>query len=600
MHMITTCMRAGHAFRSLAIVIIMAAVGLVSSATAQSLRTVSYQGLLKNGTTPYSGVVTLAISYYEAGSSTALMTETFPEVNVTGGTFGVLLGSRLGGLPESIDFSQPIEIGVSVNGAAELPHTLLTAVPYAFAAHTLDGLLASPTPQNNRIFPLPVDAFGHIGASVLPTVSINGVNAVNNNLKLTAGQNVTLTPDYANNQLLISTAVGSISSVTVGQGLIGGGTTGPVNVSLNPGQVPGNWLSPGSVTGHQLNAAIAGPGLQMDVEGNLGLLVDAANFNLTGGELHLRHDVPVFGPSGAFDMLTGRSAVLGDGWESTVTIDGPTFVHSPMDMGYNPIHSLSDPWYSSDAATKSYVDNQVAQRPWLDQGEILVGNTDNIASNRVMSGDATIDWTGQVTVRGLQGYSIVNNAPSSGDVLQFVSGEGSYWVPATLMLNGDVTGSRSANTVSALQGIPLWGSQPAGGAFLRYDAGENAWIPQTITYGQVNTVQPGTGISVNAADAQNPVVSITPFTQTGQAGSVNVQAGYTGQDHMQATVFNSLVNANSIIMLTVEMNGNSTQTRHYIPYLTAVGSGSFTVNVHEASSNLFDNEGVTVNYVIFN
>jgi len=638
-------MRAGRNLRTLAIVIIMAAVGLITSASAQSLRTVSYQGQLKNGSTPMNGTVLLTISYYHVGANTPLATETFPEVPVTDGVFGILLGSRLGGFPETFDFSQPIEIGVSVNNATELPRTLLTAVPYALAAHTLDGIPVSATPQNDRIFPIPLDANGHISSTLLPptaTTSINGIPAVNNDLHLSAGQNVTLTPDYTNNQLVISTALGSVTSVTVGAGLIGGGNNGAVSVGLDVGQIPGYWLSPASITGRQLNRAIAGPGLIMDVNGNLGLSVDPANFTVVSDVLHLRQDVPVIGTTGTFGMLTATDdVVLGSGEGNAVTVNARLDVNDIINVGHNKILNVATPTDWADAVNKAYVDSV---RSWLAPGQIFVGNVANLAQGRDMIGDARINEHGEVSVVGLQGNIVAGITPQNGDFLQFEAGEGSAWVPKPLMLpaghifigdeggvarpmsisgdatvdyngevtihraqdftgnlEGDVTGTQSATLVTALRGTPIEAAELSNGDFLRYDVEMNAWVPTSVSFGQVNSISGGPGIHVNSSDAQNPVVSVIPPSQMGMTGSVSLSNGSSEPvEQVQATVYNSSVTSNSIIMLTVVLDGHSVATDHYVPYITGITEGSFDIHLHEASANLPGGRGATIQYIIFN
>ena len=115
---------------------------LPPSSFAQIPRTISYQGMLLDGTgkpTP-DGNYTLTLSIYD-GSNALLFSEQ-QTVPVVKGIFNVIIGSASpSGLPATLLFDRQYFLGVSMNGGTEmLPHTPLTSSPYAFRAAVADAL----------------------------------------------------------------------------------------------------------------------------------------------------------------------------------------------------------------------------------------------------------------------------------------------------------------------------------------------------------------------------------------------------------------------------------------------------------------------------
>src|SRR5512141_428393 len=94
-------------------------VAMESLTFAQAPRTISYQGVIQQGTALASGNVNMTVNYYYVGTTQSLFTEIFHNVPVTGGVFNLDLGSTVGGVPTSIDWSMPIEIGITINGGEE-------------------------------------------------------------------------------------------------------------------------------------------------------------------------------------------------------------------------------------------------------------------------------------------------------------------------------------------------------------------------------------------------------------------------------------------------------------------------------------------------
>src|SRR5690606_22931320 len=68
-------------------------------------------------------------------------------------------------------------------------------------------------------------------------------------------------------------------------------------------------------------------------------------------------------------------------------------------MGGFQINELMDPTLDNDAATKNYVDNEVGAINTLAEGTIYVGDTDDVAQEVAIGGDAQMDNTGVLTIQ---------------------------------------------------------------------------------------------------------------------------------------------------------------------------------------------------------
>ncbi len=113
---------------------------ITSAAVAQMPRTISYQGILSDGSGNFisDGNHSLTLSIYDnIASSSPIYTET-QTVPVVKGLFNAIIGSNVA-IPLTITFDRAYFLGVRVDGGAELnPRTPLSAVPYAMRAAVAD------------------------------------------------------------------------------------------------------------------------------------------------------------------------------------------------------------------------------------------------------------------------------------------------------------------------------------------------------------------------------------------------------------------------------------------------------------------------------
>lgn len=104
-----------------------------SPAFAQIPRSISYQGLLRDGSGQVvsDGEHGLTISLYETQTGGAHLYRKSVIVQTDAGHFSVILDA----LPQSLEFNRPFFLGIAVNGGSEMePRTPLTSVPYALNA----------------------------------------------------------------------------------------------------------------------------------------------------------------------------------------------------------------------------------------------------------------------------------------------------------------------------------------------------------------------------------------------------------------------------------------------------------------------------------
>ena len=246
-----------------------------SSAYAQVPRNFSYQGQLLQNNQAATGLYSLTLNYYTAGSSAPIYSETFTNVAVMNGIFNVQLGSG-SGFPESMDFTEQYFLGLQVDGGAELqPRTAILAAPYALNANTVNGFAADALPTAGQLLVLDQDA--RVPLSTLPTEP-----------RFIAGQNVTISRDQSTNTYTVSsTGTGGITAIRAGEGLIGGGTTGEVTLSLAPNSITAEDIAAGAITGMKLSPIIAGEGLYQDVLGNLNVGVDNSSIVIQNDRLSI-------------------------------------------------------------------------------------------------------------------------------------------------------------------------------------------------------------------------------------------------------------------------------------------------------------------------
>ncbi len=262
-------------------------------------RTIQYQAKLTElDGSPLVGQHTVTLRLYEAPTGgTALWEEQHTITLVPGdnGTFSVTLGSASPFGP-SVNFNQPLWLSFEVDGDGEFsPRQPLTAVGYAINAATLGGLQASQLLANLNASNLTSGEVPNVRLS--SAVSLLGqlidspeladgaiVAADTADTFLTAGGGVAITKSPSSWTIAASgSGDGTITGVTAGAGLTGGGASG--NVTLDVGAGTGVVLSADSLS---IDAGTAANQIvQLDGSGALPAVSGANLTNLSVGPTEL-------------------------------------------------------------------------------------------------------------------------------------------------------------------------------------------------------------------------------------------------------------------------------------------------------------------------
>jgi hypothetical protein len=160
---------------------------LLSNASAQTLPTISYQGVLQNNGATVNGTDTLKILIYQYETGgTPLYTET-QATDIVNGIFNISIGS-VTPLQPTLDFTKQYYLTVSVNGGPELtPRSLVSFAPYAFHALNADtAIYASRASVANGVSGGVVNSVN--GDTYAVTLSgNNGITISNNPPNITIG-----------------------------------------------------------------------------------------------------------------------------------------------------------------------------------------------------------------------------------------------------------------------------------------------------------------------------------------------------------------------------------------------------------------------------
>ena len=121
--------------------LLLGLVALGPAVRAQMPRTISFQGVLADGSGKIvpDGNHTLTLRLYDvAAGGSPIFTETQTGIPVVQGIFNAIIGS-VSAIPTSLAFDRAYFLGVSVDNGGELsPRTALTAAPYALRASFAD------------------------------------------------------------------------------------------------------------------------------------------------------------------------------------------------------------------------------------------------------------------------------------------------------------------------------------------------------------------------------------------------------------------------------------------------------------------------------
>ncbi len=359
------------------------AICLVSSSgavRAEIPRTIHYQGKLTEvDGSALVGQHTVTLRFYDAATGGTKLWEERHALDLAradGGLFSVVLGS-LTPFDATVSFTQPLWLSVDVDGKGEFsPRQALSAVGYALNAAMLDGHPPADFLAQESLADTPASAIGarsttgtaaraaradhqHEG---LHSIATTDAAPLLGDVVLSAGSNVTLSQS---GQTILISAIGgpggTLTEVKAGDGLIGGGTSGSVTLSVGAGPgivVESDRVSVdvGTTTGTvpdarlSSNVSLLGPQIESaDIaDGEITAADTAPTFLVAGGGVTLTKtptswQISAGGSGGTITGVVAGLGLTGGGTSGQVTLDvgvGPGLIAAAdnlsVDIGTKP------------------------------------------------------------------------------------------------------------------------------------------------------------------------------------------------------------------------------------------------------------------------
>jgi hypothetical protein len=539
-----------------AVSILLLTNGAFAQSNASASGQFSLQGMLTTNTgTPIAdGSHSLTVNVYANGSSSAMFSET-DNITTSGGVFTAMIGANgSGGTKLTTMPDVSYQLGISVDGGAELSPKLqlgssLSSLTANLAANAdaVGGFTVSTSgnanARANTLFTL--NGTGKIDSSLLAGSLVTSVNGMSGAINLqgagnlgvsTNGNTVTLTVGGSGGGSLtlpftqtVSLSNGTAFSIT---NSLAGSAASFVNTGV------GNALNLTAGAGSAISATSSG-GLggaaTLNIANTGGAAINAVANTSTGSALTLQNT----SSSAAANVMTALNAsgssiltLNGSGQEMITATAGPAITATTNASG--------------DAALK-------LQNTSSSAGANLI-NALNSSGSAVL----TLTGNGQATITAASGPAITATTSAAGDAALKVQ---------------NMSSNAGANLITALNSTGSAAFSVAG----------NGQTSINSTVG--NALNVSTTAAGAAAIAINGGLKVTG----GAVGTGTIASGY-----LTTTINNALVQANSIILITVSGAGSAA-----VPLQVASqANGQFTVS---AITSLLGLTGaVNFNYLIIN
>lgn len=170
---------------------------------------------------------------------------------------------------------------------------------------------------------------------------------------------------------------------------------------------------------------------------------------------------------------------------------------------------------------------QLGRIDTLDQAYLWIGNTSNQPQQRQPSGDVSMDYLGAFTVDKIKNRSILNTAPTNGQVYAW-SSSNSRWEPTSLVVqtDGSIDGDGSnanplsvnTDSIAATLTILSYYEFTRGAAVISCIAGDTTGTSFTMSSGSCTLVIPS-GVkwwtaSIHGSDSNIPIQDFSVVVQT--------------------------------------------------------------------------------------
>lgn len=329
----------------------------MQAAWGQILQTISYQGVLTDasGSAVPDGNYELTFKLYDAATGGTELWSEEQSVEINNGIFNVILGSIT---PLTLSFDRPYWLGVTVGQNSELtPRIELTASAYSLNARSIADSAVT-------------------GSKIASGQVVRSVNAIKDDVKLAAGNNITITQD--DNTITIAAAGGAGGGNTLDQAYDQGSAGAGRQIIADAGAV--DIAGPDGLTVEgKVGIGTTDPKEKLEVDGNvkigvdtqiLGLDVDQGSKITTGRAGMVIQIDSDSNQIDAFDIQRGDSTSL-------------LYVRSDGAVGIGTTNRRGDLHLSSDGDTKLRFTNG------LGNDVTIVYNTDNNALEFRLGGTGT-------------------------------------------------------------------------------------------------------------------------------------------------------------------------------------------------------------------
>ena len=561
--------------------------------------TFSLQGRLTTGASNEAvadGEQTLNIKVYVAGTNNVVITEN-DVVTTVDGIFSTMIGDDA---TLSLDAETEYEIGVSVNGGAELaprieigdaPSAIVADVAatadVALNANAVGGFTVGVGGQTGANNIVTTDANGQIDADLLGAnlvTSINGeTGAVNLNV---TGSGVSVDSDGNGNINLTITGGGggSFELPFTGTTNVVSGTDAAFRLTSTGAGSAATFLNTGTGSALTLNSQNAAAAA-LTINNTAGGAINATSDAVGGATLTLQNSAN----GASANLISGLNASSANVFN--VAADGSTRIQTTGTTALNAITSASN------GAALRLQNTATGANALLVNAVDASGSTVfEIDANGTTTIDAAAGEALNLTSGGSATLMLTNTA--NGSLLS--GGDGSLNTAFDVLANGQTTiNSSAANaltvTSSATTGAVVRLQNTAQGSTTQLINGLNAQ-GNTVFEVLKNGRTVITSNATNALDVTSNAAAGVALRATGgisfpqAAGTGTLTAGLTSM-----VVNNPTVTANSIVLLTVNSATNLTNSVR----VSAVGNGTFTVSLLDTALGALAGN-LTFNYLVIN